>query len=73
MSLVFSKKNLMENPIEYCSSANIKLLTIFIRKANSRYEEGDPIIPDSTYDIMYEILKKNIRHQKKHLKFLDFF
>ena len=58
MSLVFSKKNLMENPIEYCSSANIKLLTIFIRKANSRYEEGDPIIPDSTYDIMYEILKK---------------
>ena len=58
MSWIFSKKELLEEPEKYCNTINIKLLSIFIHKAISKYEEGEPLIPDTIYDICYDILKQ---------------
>ncbi len=57
MSWVFSKKELIEDPEKYCNKINLKLLSVFIHKAISKYEEGEPLISDTVYDVCYDILK----------------
>ena len=53
----FSKKKLLEDPKKYCTNIHLNLLADFIRLCIERYEEDIPIVSDTIYDIMYDILK----------------
>ena len=55
-----SIKEMYQNPEKYCDTLDPKLLSAFLQKCINKYEDGEPLINDTLYDTVFEILKKKI-------------
>lgn len=54
----FSKKKLLEDPEKYSNQITVAMLSDLIRLCIEKYEEDLPVVSDTVYDIMYDVLKK---------------
>ena len=54
----FSKQKLLAEPEKYSNDISVSELSNFIKLCIEKYEEAVPIISDTVYDIIYDVLKK---------------